>query len=85
MAAAANGNGTAAADLTGTAAALTLAKVDAAMLAAYNDGGAPNLLLMSPTNKQNFSGLSSGSVATNQITTSAPKEASIVGSVKLAA
>jgi len=85
MAAAANGNGTAAADLTGTAAALTLAKIDAAMLAAYNDGGNPNMLLMSPTNKQNFSGLSSGSVATNQITTSAPKEATIVGSVKLAA
>jgi hypothetical protein len=65
------------------AAALTLAKIDAAMLAAYNDGGNPNMLLMSPTNKQNFSGLSSGSVATNQITTSAPKEATIVGSVSL--
>ena len=83
MAAAANGNGTAAADLTGTAAALTLAKIDAAMLAAYTDGGNPNMLLMSPTNKQNFSGLSSGSVATNQITTSAPQEAAIVGSVSL--
>ena len=83
MAAAANGNGTAAADLTGTAAALTLAKIDAAMLAAYSDGGSPNMLLMSPTNKQNFSGLSSGSVATNQITMTAPKEAAIIGSVSL--
>ena len=81
--AAATGDGSDVADLTGTAAALTLAKIDAAMLAAYNDGGAPNMLLMSPTNKQNFSGLSSGSVATNQITYTAPREAAIVGSVSL--
>jgi hypothetical protein len=79
----ATGDGSDAADLTGTAAALTLAKIDAAMLAAYNDGGSPNMLLMSPTNKQNFSGLSSGSVATNQITYTAPREAAIVGSVSL--
>lgn len=81
--AAATGDGSDTADLTGTAAALTLAKIDAAMLAAYTDGGSPNMLLMSPTNKQNFSGLSSGSVATNQITMTAPKEASIIGSVSL--
>ena len=81
--AAATGDGSDVADLTGTAAALTLAKIDAAMLAAYNDGGAPNMLLMSPTNKQNFSGLSSGSVATNQITYTAPREAAIIGSVSL--
>tara|TARA_R100000234_G_scaffold76458_2_gene47535 strand:+ start:5933 stop:6649 length:717 start_codon:yes stop_codon:yes gene_type:complete len=83
--AAATGDGSDTADLTGTAAALTLAKIDAAMLAAYNDGGNPSMLLMSPTNKQNFSGLSSGSVSTNQITYTAPREASIIGSVKLAA
>ena len=81
--AAATGDGSDTADLTGTAASLTLAKIDAAMLAAYNDGGAPNMLLMSPTNKQNFSGLSSGSVSTNQITYTAPREAAIVGSVSL--
>ena len=81
--AAATGDGSDQADLTGTAAALTLAKIDAAMLAAYNDGGQPNMLLMSPTNKQNFSGLSSGSVATNQITYTAPREAAIIGSVSL--
>lgn len=81
--AAATGDGSDAADLTGTAAALTLAKIDAALLAAYTDGGNPNMLLMSPTNKQNFSGLSSGSVATNQITTSAPKEIAIVGSASI--
>ena len=81
--AAATGDGSDTADLTGTAAALTLAKIDAAMLAAYNDGGNPSMLLMSPTNKQNFSGLSSGSVSTNQITYTAPREASIIGSVSL--
>ena len=81
--AAATGDGSDTADLTGTAAALTLAKIDAAMLAAYTDGGSTNMLLMSPTNKQNLSGLSSGSVATNQITMTAPKEASIIGSVSL--
>ncbi len=81
--AAATGDGSDVADLTGTAEALTLAKIDAAMLAAYNDGGAPNMLLMSPTNKQNFSGLSSGSVSTNQITYTAPREAAIIGSVSL--
>ena len=53
------------------------------MLAAYQDGGNPTTLIMSPVNKGNFSGLSSGSVATNQITSTAPKEASIVGSVSL--
>jgi|TARA_R110000822_G_scaffold53736_2_gene138422 hypothetical protein len=83
MAVAANGNGTAAADLTGTAAALTLAKIDAALLAAYTDGGNPSMLIMSPANKQNFSGLSSGSVSANQIQTTAPKEAAIVGSVSM--
>ena len=77
------GTGADSADLTGTARALTLAQIDAAMLAAYNDGGAPNMLLMSPTNKQNFSGLSSGSVSTNQITYTAPREAAIIGSVSL--
>lgn len=79
----ATGDGSDAADLTGTAAALTLAKIDAAMLAAYSDGGSPNMLLMSPTNKQNFSGLSGGSVATNQLHMTAPKEAAIIGSVSM--
>ena len=83
MAVAANGNGTAVADLTGTAAALTLAKIDAALLAAYTDGGNPSMLIMSPANKQNFSGLSSGSVSENQIQSTAPKEAAIVGSVSM--
>ncbi len=79
----ATGDGSDAADLTGTARALTLAQIDAAIKAAYIDGGSPTMLVMSPSNKVNFSGLSSGSVATNQITSTAPKEASIVGSVSL--
>ena len=79
----ATGDGSDVADLPGTARALTLAQIDAAIKAAYIDGGSPTMLVMSPSNKVNFSGLSSGSVATNQITSTAPKEASIVGSVSL--
>jgi len=80
----ATGDGSDTADLTASSAdALTLAKIDTAIKAAYIDGGSPTMLVMSPSNKVNFSGLSSGSVATNQITSTAPKEASIVGSVSL--
>ena len=63
--------------------ALTLALIDEAMIAAYNDGGQPDMLVLSPSNKVNFSDLSSGSVATNQINYTAPREAAIVGSVSL--
>ena len=79
----ATGDGSDTADLTGTARALTLAQIEAAIKEAYEDGGSPSLLVMSPANKVAFSGLSSGSVATNQITTTAPQEAAIVGSVSL--
>ena len=79
----ATGDGSDTADLTGTARALTLAQIEAAIKEAYEDGGSPSLLLMSPANKVAFSGLSSGSVATNQITTTAPQEAAIVGSVSM--
>ena len=77
------GDGSDTCDLTGTARALTLAQIEAAIKEAYEDGGSPSLLVMSPANKVAFSGLSSGSVATNQITTTAPQEAAIVGSVSL--
>ena len=79
----ATGDGSDVADLTGTARSMTLAQIDAAMLAAYNDGGSPNMLLMSPTNKQNFSDLSSGSVASAQLNYTAPRDIAIVGSVSL--
>ena len=77
------GDGSDTCDLTGTARALTLAQIEAAIKEAYEDGGSPSLLVMSPANKVAFPGLSSGSVATNQITTTAPQEAAIVGSVSL--
>jgi len=77
------GDGTDVSDKAGTNAALTLAKIDTAMKLAYEDGGQPDILVVSPANKVAFSDLSSGSVATNQITMTAPKEAAIIGSVSL--
>jgi hypothetical protein len=41
------------------------------------------MLVVSPAKKATFSDLSSGSVATNQIQYTAPREAAIVGSVSL--
>ena len=67
----------------GTDRDLTLALIDAAHQAAYEDGGNPNMLVVSPAKKATFSDLSSGSVATNQIQYTAPREAAIVGSVSL--
>lgn len=67
----------------GTARAMTLDMIDTAMQAAYEDGGQPDMLVVSPAKKAEFSDLSSGSVATNQINYTAPREASIVGSVSL--
>jgi hypothetical protein len=53
------------------------------MQAAYEDGGQPNMLVVSPAKKAAFSDLNGGSVATNQINYTAPREAAIVGSVSL--
>lgn len=77
------GNGTNVPSLTGTDRSLSLALIDSAMQAAYEDGGQPDMLVVSPTNKVNFSDLSSGSVSTNQINYTAPREAAIIGSVSL--
>ncbi|MEY4183518.1 MAG: hypothetical protein RLZZ217_2144, partial [Planctomycetota bacterium] len=63
--------------------AMAITQIDAAMLAAYEDGGKPSIIAMSPTNKQVFSNLSSASVATNQIITSANKDAAYIGAVSL--
>ena len=79
----ATGDGTDVTDGAGTNAALSLAKIDAAMLAAYNDGGQPDIMVMHPNNKVAFSNLSSGSVADAQLQYSAPKEIAIVGSVSM--
>ena len=77
------GDGSDVSDKAGTDAALTLAKIDAGMKLAYEDGGQPDILVVSPANKVAFSDLSSGSVATNQLTMTAPREAAIIGSVSL--
>ena len=79
----ATGDGSNVSDLAGTNAALTLAKIDAAMKAAYTDGGQPDMMVVSPTNKVNFSDLNSGSAVTNQLHMTSPKEATIIGSVSM--
>ena len=63
----------------GTGRALTLAQIEAAHQLAWNDGGAPSRLLMSATNKTNFSDLS-GNV-TNQLQMTAPRESFHIGAV----
>jgi hypothetical protein len=80
---AATGDGSDVPDMSGTNRAMTLAQIDNAMQAAYTDGGQPNMLVVSPSKKAAFSDLNSGSVATNQINYTAPREAAIVGSVSL--
>lgn len=80
---AATGDGSDVPDMAGTNRAMTLAQIDNAMQAAYTDGGQPNMLVVSPSKKAAFSDLNSGSVATNQINYTAPREAAIVGSVSL--
>lgn len=77
------GNGTNVPTLTGTDRAMAISQIDAAMLAAYEDGGQPSIITMSPVNKQVFSNLSSASVATNQIITSANKDVAYIGAVSL--
>ena len=77
------GTGTAVPALDGTPRAMDLAQIDDAMQKAYEDGGQPDMLVVSPGKKAEFSDLAGGSVATNQINYTAPREASIVGSVSL--
>jgi len=79
------GDGTDVSDMAGANAALTLAKIDDAMEAAYVDGGSPSMLVVSPANKVAFSDLSSGSAVTNQLhmTANAPTDAVIIGSVSM--
>ena len=80
---AANSNGSAAATMSGTDDALALADIDNVMKSCYEDGGKPSMLVMSPANKVAFSDLNSGSVVTNQLTMTAPKEAALVGSTSI--
>ncbi len=79
----ATGDGSNVSDLAGTNAALSLAKIDTAMKAAYIDGGQPDMMVVSPTNKVVFSDLNSGSAVTNQLHMTSPKDATIIGSVSM--
>lgn len=82
---AATGDGTDTATMSGTNDALALSDIDEAMKAAYDDGGQPDMLVVSPANKVAFSDLSSGSIVTNQLhmTSNAPTDAIIIGSVSM--
>jgi|TARA_R110000824_G_scaffold198214_2_gene382183 hypothetical protein len=76
------GDGTAA-GTNGTARALTLALVEAAHGLAWADGGAPTSLLLSATNKQNFSALTSSVTNQLQMTSGKPVEGMHVGSISV--
>ena len=84
MAFASGGNGTATADLTGTARALTLAQIETSMQAAWTDGGSPSMAVMSASNRANFSDLSaSGNLVSNDVNMTAAKEVTYVGSTSV--
>lgn len=84
MAFAANGNGTAVADLTGTARALSLSQIETSMQAAWTDGGSPKMMVTSAANRANFSDLSaSGNLVSNDVNMTAAKEVTYVGSTSV--
>ena len=78
----ATGDGTDTADVTGTAHALTLARIDNAMQAAWSDGGNPSLLVCDATNRANISDLtqSGTNLVTNQVNMTEGKAPTFVGS-----
>lgn len=67
--------------------ALSLTQIDNAMQDAYEDGGQPNMLCVSPANKKAFSDLQSSTssqfVMANQYNISSPSEAVMIGSVSM--
>jgi hypothetical protein len=70
----------------GTARALTLAMIDDAMQAAYEDGGQPEVMYMVPLLKKAFSALgkaAGASIASNEINMTRPRDAALVGSVSV--
>ena len=79
------GDGTDTADLTGTARALTLAQIESANQEAWEDGGNPQILVCSATNKANISNLSAAgtNLVTNQVNTTAGTAPSFVGAVSV--
>ena len=79
----ATGDGSDTATLSGNDRALTLALIDNAMKSAFDDGGKPDMLVLSPSNKVAFSDLSSGSVVSNELHMTSAKEMSIIGSASI--
>lgn len=79
------GDGSDVADLTGTEASLTLAKIDNATQQAWVDGGNPRMLLCDATNKANISALSQAgtNLVTNQVNTTQNTAPSFIGSVSV--
>ena len=63
---AATGDGSDVPDSTGTASALTMARVELAIQAAYEDGGNPTIAMMSPATKRKFSAATDGFVSGTQ-------------------
>lgn len=81
----ATGDGSDVADLTGTEAALTLAKIDNAMTQAWQDGGNPRMLVCDATNRANISDLAQAgtNMVTNQVNATASKLPQFTGAVSV--
>lgn len=75
------GSGTASPSYSGDTRAMDITFFDAAMQAAWDDGGQPRIAVMNGTNKRAFDRLSSATVAANQYNMSAVKEGVYIGSV----
>jgi hypothetical protein len=68
----------------GTARPLTLALIEDGMQDAWTQGGSPELMIASATNRANFSDLSaSGNLVSNDVNMTAAKEVSYVGSTSV--
>ena len=69
----------------GTARALALSYIDNVMQSAYEDGGSPDMLVLSPTNKKNFSDLAASETAivANQYNMSTPKPGVLIGTTSV--
>ncbi|MFA6134724.1 MAG: DUF5309 family protein [Phycisphaerae bacterium] len=69
----------------GTARALAISYIDNVMKLAYQDGGSPDMLVLSPTNKKNFSALAATEtgVVANQINMTTPKPGTLVGTTSM--
>lgn len=69
----------------GTARALAISYIDNVMKDAFDDGGQPDMLVLSPTNKKNFSVLaaSDSGIVTNQLNMTTPKPGTLVGTTSV--